>query len=106
MSKIEKPAEAVEPEEIIEAWKAICVPRGAPGIREITAERRRKLRTRLREHPSFDWWDEVFRRMTRSSFLFGGGPNGWRASLDWLIANQTNAVKILEGKYDDIKKGK
>lgn len=93
----------VTPAEILQAWQTVCVPRGAPAVREVTGERQRKLRLRIREHPAFDWWDEVFRRMARSSFLFGNGNTGWRASLDWLIANETNAVKILEGKYDNVK---
>ena len=95
------PADQVSAQEIIEAWRRICVPRGAPDLREITGERKRKLRQRLREHPTFGWWDEVFRRMAQSRFLFGNGKTGWRASFDWLVANDTNAVKILEGKYDD-----
>jgi hypothetical protein len=91
--------EAITPEEIVGAWQDICVPRGAPGVKEVTRARREKLRKRIHEHPSFDWWQDVFRRMAASTFLFGNGRQGWRATLDWLIANETNAVRILEGTY-------
>ncbi len=91
----------VSPEEIVEAWKRLCVPKGAPDIREITGDRRKKMLLRIREHPNFDWWDELFARAARTPFLFGTGNRGWKASLDWLVDNQTNAVKILEGRYDN-----
>jgi len=87
--------------EIIEAWRRICVPRGAADIREMTNSRVGKLRARIREHPTFAWWDELFTRITRSSFLFGSGNHAWKINLDWLIENDKNAVKILEGRYDD-----
>jgi hypothetical protein len=97
-------AEVVTADAIVDGWQTICVPRGAPSILEVTGERSRKLRARIRDHPSFDWWQEVFNRMAASPFLFGDSERGWRVSFDWLIANQTNAVKILEGRYEHKQK--
>ena len=94
------PDDAVTPEEIVEGWQAVCVPRGAAAVREVTPERRRKLRLRIREHPKFEWWEEVFQRAAASPFLFGNGKTGWRATFDWFIANGGNTLKILEGNYD------
>jgi hypothetical protein len=56
-------------------------------------------------HPDLDWWRLVFQRIQDSPFCRGetGGRNGqapWTADLDWIIANDTNAAKVLEGKYD------
>jgi hypothetical protein len=89
----------VTKDEIVGAWQDICVPRGAPAVREVTGERDRKLRLRMRAHPTFEWWQDVFRKMAASPFLFGNGTRGWRVTFDWLINNDTNAVKILEGQY-------
>jgi hypothetical protein len=40
------------------------------------------------------------RRAAQTPFLAGGGERGWRANFDWLIANDTNARRVLEGCYD------
>lgn len=94
------PAQQVTVPEILEAWRRVCVPLGASDVRELTATRVRKLKIRIREHPRFDWWDELFSKITASRFLFGNGTRGWRVTLDWLIENDANAVKVLEGRYE------
>lgn len=49
---------------------------------------------------SVDRLKEIFKRANESSFLQGNNPRGFRASFDWLM-NKDNAVKVLEGMYDD-----
>jgi len=36
-------------------------------------------------------------------FLLGENKSGWKISFDWLIGNDTNYLKILEGKYANSK---
>jgi hypothetical protein len=47
--------------------------------------------------------DEQFREAVRlaasTPFCLGVNDRGWRVTFDWLIANDTNALKVLEGKY-------
>jgi hypothetical protein len=43
---------------------------------------------------------EAVARAAATPFLCGAGPTGWRANFDWLVANNTNYLKILEGRYD------
>jgi hypothetical protein len=43
---------------------------------------------------------EAVRRAAATPFLCGAGPAGWRANFDWMIANDTNYLKVLEGRYD------
>lgn len=74
---------------------------GLPLVRELTASRLKRIRVRLREEPDLAWWEEAIRHLAESSFACGKG--GWRASFDWLLANDTNAVKAYEGRYDDGK---
>jgi hypothetical protein len=72
-----------------------------PKAREINESRKRKIKTRLRER-SLEEWRQIFRRMNASPFLRGESGNGtFRADLDWIISNENNAVKVLEGRYDD-----
>ena len=38
-----------------------------------------------------------------SKFLTGDNDRGWVAKFDWLMANDTNIVKVLEGNYKNSK---
>jgi hypothetical protein len=43
---------------------------------------------------------EAVARAAATPFLCGQGPTGWRANFDWLVADDTNYLKVLEGRYD------
>jgi hypothetical protein len=85
-------------ESIAEAYNRICV--SLPKCMKLTKTRRDKLRARLAEHPGIDWWEGLFAKCQATPFCTGSNGHGWRASLDWLIENDGNALKVLEGKYD------
>ena len=87
-------------EEFFNLWNETVKDTPIPQARELTPQRRDKIRVRLQERP-LDQWKEIFKRITASRFCRGDNPRGWRASFDWIIAKQENAVKVLEGKYDD-----
>lgn len=66
---------------------------------QLTAQRRRHIRKRLRERPLTAWVD-VFRRVEASAFCRGQNERGWVADFAWIIGSADVAVKVLEGKYD------
>lgn len=70
-----------------------------PKILKLTKKRKEKIEARLSEK-AFDY-QQVITMISLSDFLLGIAPNsdGWRADLDWLIANESNYIKVLEGKY-------
>jgi hypothetical protein len=71
-----------------------------PKIQEVTEKRRKKLSTRL-ETPGFEKaFIAATVKASQTSFLLGENRTGWRASFDWMIADDTNYVSVLEGKYD------
>jgi phage replication O-like protein O len=70
-----------------------------PTARSLSAVRKRKIKTRLEEKPLSDW-KTVFEKMTASPFCRGENARGWKPDIDWIIDNDNNAVKVLEGKYD------
>ena len=72
---------------------------GLPVPRRITADRRRKIEARLREHGE-DAWGEACRRMAASAFCRGENDRGWRADLDFLCQPKS-FNGLIEGKYDD-----
>lgn len=89
--------------ELLESWNDICPALGLSAVRELSASRKQKAASRLREHPKVAFWNDVFREIRGSPFLLGQGPpNGkapWRANFDWLIDNDTNCIKVAEGRY-------
>ena len=82
---------------LADRWNTLCPT--LPSVREIGKSRHGKIRLRIRER-SRDQWDEVLRRLEASPFCHGANERGWVATFDWLIANDENGTKVLEGKYD------
>ena len=92
---------AVAPEEVLRIWQQ---ERGSlPAVQALTTERRRKMKARLCSAKDPTAWLDDFRQAVRrgaaTPFLRGDGGR-WRMTLDWLIANDTNLQKVLEGAYD------
>ncbi len=99
------PPAALTAGDIVNAWNEICPP-VLPEVRDLTDDRRDKLRNRLVK-PGRDatWWRDYFARIRASPFLCGEGPgrNGcrpFRATFDWAISGERNVAKVLEGNYD------
>lgn len=72
----------------------------------VSQSRRTRIKARLREHPEIEFWEIVFGNILDSKFLLGfhtskNGHENWKCTLDFLIANDTNCVKIKEGQYDN-----
>lgn len=86
-------------QDFLKAWNGNC---GAlPRISALTDKRKAKVRQRWNDRPDMAYWLAVIRRMAKSRFMAGGSERGWVADFDWLITNDTNHVKVMEGKYDE-----
>ena len=73
-----------------------------PAVRELTLERSKKCNARgngNKEKFRDDFREAIIRAQT-CPFLQGKNTRGWKADFGWLIENDTNIYKILEGKYD------
>ncbi len=66
---------------------------------KFSSTRQKKCTARLNER-SLDEWAAIFRRIADTPFLCGQNDRGWKADFDWIISNDDNAAKVLEGKYD------
>lgn len=87
-------------QELVECWEKICVAYGRlPSKRMLTDKLKTKIRARLNEHPDDDFWNVVLNKCVDSPLL-SGKKTGWKATLDWLVANSENAIKVYEGHYD------
>lgn len=104
---VDASAVSVTPAVMIEAYREL---RGELPDARLTPEREKKCRARIRSHArdpaSFleDWKNSVV-KAARSKFCCGGGSSGWVADFGFFIENDTNFRKVLEGKYDDRKRG-
>lgn len=71
-------------------------------IKKLNRERRSKIVSRLREmDDGIKTMEYVFQKIALSSFLMGKNKTGWRPDFDWIIKNDYNWVKVIEGKYDN-----
>lgn len=68
-----------------------------PKVLRMTGARLDKLRARLNDTPEFEALcvDAISRLPIDSS----GWSRKWQPSIDWLLRNSTNVVKLLEGTY-------
>jgi hypothetical protein len=94
------------PESLREIWQQ---ERGSLSeVRELSPERSARCSERIsharRKGKNIGQFLADFReavaRSAATPFLCGEGPGGWCANFDWLIANDTNYLKVIEGRYD------
>lgn len=71
-------------------------------IIKLSDKRKAKLKARLDELGEGKII-EAIDKIKESSFLRGENDRKWKIDFDWLIANDTNILKVLEDKYKDEK---
>jgi phage replication O-like protein O len=82
-----------------EIWNSNCDELLSP-IRELTDERKTKIKARLLKNQNFlSDFAETINEIKKTPFLCGENDRKWRADFDWVIVNNTNYIKVLEGKY-------
>ena len=74
-------------------------------ILSLNSIRQKNLGDRIQEPVFVEGYDTVMEKVLASDFLMGKRSSvtnpHFRADFDWVIANDLNYNKILEGKYDD-----
>lgn len=102
-SESEKKGKEKNKDPFVELFNSTCP--SLPQVQSLSKGRKAKIRLRLQEHPSMEWWREVFERADGVLIEGKGGRRDWRPSFDWLIENDRNAVKVHEGNYEGGKSG-
>lgn len=69
-----------------------------PKIRNITKSRYEKYKLRINEGMELN---QIFVSIKKSNFLQGENEKKWHMTFDWLIENDKNWIKIIEGNYAD-----
>lgn len=83
----------------VEQWNRLCDEYPILSkIKEVSGKRREMLKKRY-ERESFRDFQKILECVKQSPFLLGEGPRKWKVSFDWLIKNDTNYLRVLEGAY-------
>jgi len=77
-------------------WNISVVAYGLSQVESLSDGRLKKFKTRARE-PAFDFI-KILSEIRQSDYL-RGKLNNWKADWDWIMENDTNYLKIIEGKY-------
>lgn len=89
---------------ISDLYNSICV--SLPKIKSITLKRQEAITKLINSGYTLEDLKTIFENAEQSSFLRGENKNNWNATFDWLIKEE-NAVKVIEGNYEDkLKKTK
>ena len=70
-------------------------------IKVLSQKRKDKVNLRIKEMENVETINTMLTKLGQSKFCNGDNDRKWKADLDWLIANDTNWVKVYEGKYDN-----
>lgn len=87
---------------LIDLWNEVAAESPLPKVLRSNKARNKNCTNRLQEYP-LDTWRTIFTEITASPFLSGQNREGWRADFDWITGNDSNAIKVLEGKYSNHK---
>jgi hypothetical protein len=85
-------------EPYVDAWNLFAENYGLSKIEAVSDGRKRKFNTRVQEK-SFDFL-KVLEKIKTSRHLRGDNQRGWKVTFDWIIENDKNYLKIIEGNYD------
>lgn len=84
-------------EPYVDFWNLFAAQHGLAKVEKVSDSRKRKFKVRVREQ-AFSF-PEILRKAGLSEFLRTGKWFGF----DWLIENDSNYLKVLEGNYDGKK---
>ena len=92
--------------EMIDLWEQHVMQKLDPakwqGVIQSSERRNSQLESLLAFHFQNDMqlWERFCIHVKSSNFMMGGGPNGWKVTLDWILDDK-NLRKVLEGNYDN-----
>ena len=109
LAQVPSNREVVDIKRIIEMYHSVCV--DYPKLVKMSPSRKNKIKIRFQEMAelaesagyadAYQVLQAVLQKMQDSAFMRGDSNRGWKADFDWLIDNDKNWLKVLEGKYDN-----
>ncbi|HPT36628.1 MAG TPA: hypothetical protein PK309_08915 [Bacillota bacterium] len=99
----EKEEDIVPYQAIVDLFHELCP--SLPKLMRLTNNRRTAIKNRWKEYGDLEAFRTLFARAEASDFLSGRNGKWTNCNFDWLI-KPSNAVKVLEGTYDNNKYAK
>jgi len=96
---LENPPDPPDHAEAIRLWNELADECGLARCQVLSAERKRKLRSRLKECGGIEGWKAALAKIRGSPFLLGENDRSWRADIDFLLS-LSKFTKLMEGAYD------
>ena len=87
-------------EDCVVVYNSVC--KSLPRVSKISDSRKRKIAARLKEF-SPEEIRTAFEKAEASDFMTGRSGK-WRCDFDWIMHSEDRIQRILEGKYDNVKK--
>lgn len=81
----------------VDLWNVLADRIHLSQVQQITESRKKKFTARIREEP-FDFI--AILQGIRKSPMLKGETSDWRVTFDWIIENDKNYLKIIEGQYN------
>lgn len=81
---------------LLDIWNQHCG--NLPKVKALNEERRRKIKTRLKENSDLEYWADVAKALAANPFCNGDNKSGWIANFDFFIKPGTH-LKAAEGSY-------
>jgi hypothetical protein len=78
-------------------WNLSASGNGLSVVKKLSDGRLKKFKTRLKD-PDFDFI-AIMMGIKKSAMLRGDNARGWKVDWDFVFENDTNYLKIIEGKY-------
>lgn len=94
----EPPPTIDEPKEAISVWNDMAAGSGLSQVRELTNERRAKIRCRLRECGGLGAFRSIVGTIPDIPWMLGDNDRGWKADFDFILQPKSFA-KLREGSY-------
>jgi hypothetical protein len=88
-------------QQIVDEFNSICT--SLPKVVQLTQSRKDKIKTRWGEQTFKEQYLTVFNKVQASSFCKGSNKQNWKCTFDFLIDNDKNYIKALEGQYDNTR---
>ena len=83
-------------------WNEYAQKYNLASVKALSKSRINKLKARMQDDKNFlENFKAALNEIENSEFLQGSNDRNWKINFDWLISNDTNYLKVVEGKYSD-----
>jgi hypothetical protein len=80
-------------------WNEFAKKNSLSQISSLSINRKKRLQNRLKNSEFETLFKKGLEEIEKSKYLLG--EKGWKVSFDWLIKNDENLLKVVEGNYRD-----